>query len=142
VVALALAPIREVCVMTERLWRDRAQAAVTLLGQAEALIEALMHERHARRLVWMPPEGATLYEIERAAIAAALERTWGHQANAGRLLGVTTRVMNYKVKHVHRMRCEGGAYECDAPTKPKPNPRRRSKHASQHQHGPRLMMVR
>jgi len=124
--------------MTERLWRDRAQAAVTLLGQAEALIEALMRERRARRVVWIPPEGTSLHEIEREAILTALEMTQGHQARAGKLLGITERMMSYKVKRVHKMRHEGNVYECDALPKPKGVPRGRQ----QHQHGPRLMMVR
>ena len=58
-------------------------------------------ERASRRLVTLPPEGATLHEIERAALLTALERCGWVQAEAARLLGTTPRVMSYKMARFH-----------------------------------------
>lgn len=54
-------------------------------------------DRYVRRLVCLPPEGATLHEIERAALVAALDRSNWVQAHAAKLLGTTPRVMVYKM---------------------------------------------
>jgi hypothetical protein len=72
-----------------------------LLARAMALVAALMDERsrRANKLVMLPPEGATLHEIERAALVAALDRTGWVQADAAKLLGTTARVMNSKMTH-------------------------------------------
>jgi DNA-binding NtrC family response regulator len=69
-----------------------------LLDRAMALTEALMAERARARLVSLPPDGARLIEIERAALVAALERTNWNQAKAAALLSIPPRVMQFKVK--------------------------------------------
>jgi len=74
-----------------------------LLEQAHALLERLMVERDhwlaasAPRLVNLPPDGTTLQAIERDAIEQALERSLWVQYQAARLLGITGRVMSYKI---------------------------------------------
>lgn len=70
-----------------------------LLARAMAFAAALMDERarRANKLVMLPPEGATLHEIERAALVAALDRTGWVQADSAKLLGTTARVMNSKM---------------------------------------------
>lgn len=73
-----------------------------LLDRAVAMLKVLLaeRERFARGLVHIPPEGATLVEIERAALVAALDRTNWVQKRAAEFLGTTARVMNYKMaKH-------------------------------------------
>jgi hypothetical protein len=69
-----------------------------------ALLAVLVVERSraARRLVCLPPEGATLHEIERAALVAALDRTGWVQASAAKLLGMTARAFNYRMS-VYRL---------------------------------------
>ena len=76
---------------------------VALLEQAHALLAALMEileEADDERvpLVCLPLEGASLASIERVAILTALKRTRGEQRAAARLLGITPRVMNYKLQ--------------------------------------------
>jgi len=46
-----------------------------LLDRAMSMLAALLEERDrlSRRLVTLPPEGASLHEIERAAMVAALD---------------------------------------------------------------------
>lgn len=70
-----------------------------LLDRAVAMLAVLLaeRERFTRGLVHLPPEGATLLEIERAALVAALDRTNWVQKRAAELLGTTARVMNYKM---------------------------------------------
>lgn len=51
----------------------------------------------------LKPTGPTLEELEREAIIAALQRHGGQQKAAARDLGITARVMGYKVRHVHRL---------------------------------------
>jgi len=101
-----------------------------LLERAVALIEALMHERGRRPLVWLPPEGATLKEVERAALIAALDATGWVQNAAARKLGITPRVSNYKMK-ILRLHRENPlhpgrprVYHLRA-VRPRPTPRRR-----------------
>lgn len=74
-----------------------------LLDRAVAFIAALVDERDraAHRLVTLPRDGATLHEIERAALVAALERTGWVQSRAAQLLGTTARVMNLKMARYH-----------------------------------------
>jgi hypothetical protein len=71
-----------------------------LLERAMALLNVLIAERDrdARQLVSIPPEGATLHEIERAALIAALDRTGWVQVKAAKLLGVSARVFFYKMQ--------------------------------------------
>ena len=70
-----------------------------LLERAIAMLAALLEERdrYARRLVLLPPEGATLHEIERAALVAALDRAGWVQAQAAVMLGMTARVFHSKM---------------------------------------------
>jgi transcriptional regulator with GAF, ATPase, and Fis domain len=69
-----------------------------LLERAMSLTESLMADRKKVRLVNLPPGGAKLLEIERAALVAALEQAGWNQAIAAKLLSITPRAMNYKVK--------------------------------------------
>lgn len=69
-----------------------------LLERAVAFLSVLVLERTRRPLVCLPPDGATLLEIERAALIAALDRTGWNQKAAARLVGITPRVMNYKMQ--------------------------------------------
>jgi len=69
-----------------------------LLERAVSLAESLMADRKEARLVNLPPGGAKLLEIERAAIVAALEQANWNQALAAKLLSISPRVMSYKVK--------------------------------------------
>lgn len=77
-----------------------------LLDRAMALLSHLMQAHQTPRLVTLPPEGASLLEIERAALLAALERTSWNQKAAAALLGTTPRVMTYKVAR-YGLRQEG-----------------------------------
>ena len=76
-----------------------------LLEQAHALLERLMLERDhwleasGPRLVNLPADGTTLEAIEKDAIEQALDRSLWVQYEAGRLLGISGRVMNYKINH-------------------------------------------
>jgi len=53
-------------------------------------------------LVNLPPDGATLREIELEAIVQALTRSYLVQTRAASLLGISERVMSYKCRHVYR----------------------------------------
>ena len=86
-----------------------------LLDMAIALIEALMRERS--HLVNLPPEGASLDDIERDAIEQALERSHYSQKKAAKLLGITARVLNHKIHHQHGINIPGSRYR----EKPKEN---------------------
>lgn len=105
-----------------------------LLERAIALLEALMHERGRRPVVWLPPDGVTLREVERAALIAALDATGWVQNAAARKLGITARVINYKMKvhHLHRENPlrpgRPRVYHLRA-ERPKPVPRRRRRRA-------------
>jgi DNA-binding NtrC family response regulator len=101
-----------------------------LLDRAMALLDAVMAERdrEARRLVRFPPEGATLHEIERAALVAALEESQWVQAQAARRLGLTPRVMLYKMTRYQVYR--------DHPTTPREGPRQ-TRHKTRQTHAPR-----
>ena len=46
----------------------------------------------------IPEEGINLEEVERMLIVQALERTGGVQKNAAKLLGISPRVINYKIR--------------------------------------------
>jgi DNA-binding NtrC family response regulator len=83
--------------------RGRERLAVWLLDRAHALLAAVLDEPINPPLVNLPPEGATLEAIEREAILIAMERCLGVQKDAARLLGVSARVLNYKLAH-HRIR--------------------------------------
>jgi hypothetical protein len=88
-------------------WREederRRKEAVTtpmhawLLERCYALLEVLMAERGRKALVHLPPEGASLDEIERQALLAALDRCGWVQSDAAKLVGISARVMNYKM---------------------------------------------
>lgn len=69
------------------------------LRQAEHLVERLSHEVLQRRSVVRLPEGGyPLAWIEREAVTQALEMAGWVQREAARLLGVTGRVMHYKIR--------------------------------------------
>lgn len=53
--------------------------------------------------VCLPEGGITLAEAERQLIEQALERCGGSQKKAAELLGISGRVMNYKLKNLERM---------------------------------------
>jgi len=71
-----------------------------LLERAHSLLEVLMAERGRKHspLVSLPPEGASLDEIERQALLLALDRCGWVQSDAAKLLGISARVMNYKMQ--------------------------------------------
>ena len=89
-----------------------------------------MHERGRRPLVWLPREGVTLREVEHAALIAALDATGWVQSAAAKRLGITPRVMNYKMK-LHRLYEENPLRQSvprvyrAARSRPKPTPRHR-----------------
>ena len=104
-----------------------------LLDRAVALLEALVAERdrEARQLVSLPPEGASLHEIERAALVAALDRANWVQTKAATLLGLTPRVFFYKMGR-YKLYDESPlvrkrAQRPYAPLKHKPPPRKAGK---------------
>ena len=70
---------------------------VWLLDRAMALLDALMAERE-ERLVNLPEEGASLEEVERAAILEALRRSHWVQKRAAALLRSTPRIIGYKIR--------------------------------------------
>jgi DNA-binding NtrC family response regulator len=72
-----------------------------LLRSAEHMIERLSREViRGRGIVRFPREGYPLKLIERDAILQALEVAGWVQCDAARLLGVSGRVLNYKI-HSH-----------------------------------------
>jgi transcriptional regulator with GAF, ATPase, and Fis domain len=74
-----------------------------LLAQAENLCKHLVREHaHGRPVVVLPPQGCPLDMIERQAIIQALDMSGWVQSEAARLLDISPRVMNYKIK-VHRI---------------------------------------
>jgi DNA-binding NtrC family response regulator len=50
------------------------------------------------KLISLPPGGVDLEEVERSFVQQALERTRWVQKDAAKLLGVSSRVLNYKIK--------------------------------------------
>jgi transcriptional regulator with GAF, ATPase, and Fis domain len=54
--------------------------------------------REASALVRIPPAGVPLEEIERSALIEALKMSNWVQKDAAELLGISPRVMNYKIK--------------------------------------------
>ena len=54
--------------------------------------------REASALVKIPPSGVPLEEIERSALMEALKMSNWVQKDAAELLGISPRVMNYKIK--------------------------------------------
>ncbi|MBN1836624.1 MAG: sigma-54-dependent Fis family transcriptional regulator [Spirochaetales bacterium] len=71
------------------LFADPSQAAG---GYADA-------EADAARAITLPPGGIRLEDAERGLIVQALERCDWVQKDAAALLGVSSRVLNYKIKH-------------------------------------------
>jgi DNA-binding NtrC family response regulator len=68
------------------------------------MIERLGREIIATRgVVKLPPEGYPLEWIERDAVQQALELSGWIQKDAAALLGISGRVMNYKI-HTHGIR--------------------------------------
>ena len=54
--------------------------------------------RETSSLVKIPPSGVPLEEIERSALMEALKMSNWVQKDAAELLGISPRVMNYKIK--------------------------------------------
>ncbi|MSO56433.1 MAG: sigma-54-dependent Fis family transcriptional regulator [Acidobacteria bacterium] len=57
--------------------------------------------RESASLVKIPPSGVPLKEIERSALMEALKMSNWVQKDAAELLGISPRVMNYKIKTLH-----------------------------------------
>jgi DNA-binding NtrC family response regulator len=57
--------------------------------------------REMSSLVKIPPSGVPLEEIERSALMEALKMSNWVQKDAAELLGISPRVMNYKIKTLH-----------------------------------------
>jgi transcriptional regulator with GAF, ATPase, and Fis domain len=71
-----------------------------VLRQAEHLIERLSEQVvQGRGVVKLPPEGYPLELIERDALVQALEMTGWVQCKAADLLGLTPRVINYRIHY-------------------------------------------
>jgi transcriptional regulator with GAF, ATPase, and Fis domain len=71
-----------------------------VLRQAEHLIERLAEQVvQERSVVRLPRDGYPLELIERDALVQALEISGWVQCRAAALLGLSPRVMNYKVQH-------------------------------------------
>ena len=71
-----------------------------LLERAVALLDYLMKEPPRKALVYFPPEGATLLQVEYAALYAALDKTHWVQKKAAKFLGITEAMMSRRmVKH-------------------------------------------
>jgi DNA-binding NtrC family response regulator len=51
----------------------------------------------------LPPEGISLAEAERQLIEQALQRCGGSQRKAAALLGVSSRVLNYKISGMRQL---------------------------------------
>jgi len=60
------------------------------------------HDRHNGFHIILPPEGMSLKAVERELIIQALRMSKGVQKDAAKLLGISSRVINYKIKK-HRL---------------------------------------
>ncbi len=63
-----------------------------------AIDEAGERWRTENPIVNLPPTGMPLAMIERQVLLSALKMTGGHQAKASKLLGISPRVFNYKMR--------------------------------------------
>ena len=77
---------------------EREARLLALLAQSIAVIDGLAEERR-RSVRWWP--GVSLYEMERQCIEQALAVTGGCQKTAAVLLGVSARVLNYRIQQKH-----------------------------------------
>jgi len=68
------------------------------LRLGEAATAGVSNTREASALVKIPPSGVPLEEIERSALMEALKMSNWVQKDAAELLGISPRVMNYKIK--------------------------------------------
>jgi transcriptional regulator with GAF, ATPase, and Fis domain len=68
------------------------------LRLGEAATAGVTGQREASALVKIPPSGVPLEEIERSALMEALKMSNWVQKDAAELLGISPRVMNYKIK--------------------------------------------
>jgi len=75
-----------------------AEVVLPAMQMLERRITALEQGTIVRREVQV--RGKTLADIEREAIIAALEATHGLQKLAADMLGISARVMSYKVKNL------------------------------------------
>jgi transcriptional regulator with GAF, ATPase, and Fis domain len=77
----------------------RLEGTVQMLLESLTALVFLPADRRAG-----PEDVLNLGAAERAAIDEALRRTGGHQAQAAKLLGITQRVLNYKLHERSRRR--------------------------------------
>ena len=68
------------------------------LRLGEAATAGTVGLRETSALVKIPPSGVPLEEIERSALMEALKMSNWVQKDAAELLGISPRVMNYKIK--------------------------------------------
>jgi DNA-binding NtrC family response regulator len=68
------------------------------LRLGEIVTAGSSQSREASALVKIPPAGVPLEEIERSALLEALKMSNWVQKDAAELLGISPRVMNYKIK--------------------------------------------
>ena len=93
-----------------------------ILRQAEAVVESLGEQTlRDRGVVRLPRTGYPLRLIERDALVQALSLTGWVQAAAAPLLGITPRVMNYKVQQ-HRIHVPPGTRARRWPAQSTKNP--------------------
>jgi DNA-binding NtrC family response regulator len=92
--------IRELENSIERaiLMSEGQQIAPDDLRLGEIVTAGSSSSREASALVKIPPAGVPLEEIERSALLEALKMSNWVQKDAAELLGISPRVMNYKIK--------------------------------------------
>ena len=79
------------------------------LRLGEAATAGVTSTREASALVKIPPSGVPLEEIERSALMEALKMSNWVQKDAAELLGISPRVMNYKIKTLRHRVSRAGA---------------------------------
>ena len=72
--------------------------AVRGLETRVSALEGRPAPRHTTDGVRLDVQGRTLAQLERAALIAALKQAGGVQSRAAKLLGISARVMQYKVQ--------------------------------------------
>lgn len=87
--------VRELMNVCERLAMLRRGARVELVDLPASVLEA---SPAAAAVVNIPPEGISLDELVRTAIATALERCGGNQSRAARLLRVPRHILLYRME--------------------------------------------
>jgi DNA-binding NtrC family response regulator len=90
--------VRELKNVLERLILVKAAGPVTLEDLGACGLNAQAGPSSTERLVGLPPEGAALEEVERAAIVQALERADWVQKDAADLLKISVDRMNARIR--------------------------------------------